>query len=63
MLIAVMGFLTEAINLAFTGSSDQTGIADFLYLLGAPNGFNGPVPSNFAAPDDSVILNYNILIE
>ena len=63
MLIAVMGFLSEAINLAFTGSSDQTGIADFLYLLGAPSGFNGPVPSNFAAPDDSVILNYNILIE
>lgn len=63
VLIAIMGFLSEAINLAFIGSSNKTSIADFLYLLGAPSGFNGPVPSNFSAPDDSVILNYNMLVE
>ena len=63
ILIAIMGFLSEAINLAFTGSQKENGIADFLYLLGAPNNFSGPVPTNFAPPDDDVILNYNILIE
>ena len=62
-IVAIMGFLSEAINLAFTGSTDQGGISDFLYLLGAPEGFTGPVPNSFAPPDDWVILKYNFFVQ
>lgn len=61
-LAAILGWMSEAITLAFEANGNNLSLADQLYLLGAPAGFNS-VPSNFVAPDDSIILQYNFFIE